>query len=134
MVEYCDKYFKERFDKINYYKNLLIIQRNLQEYNYIKDNLKLLSDELFVGIEFNKLNRIHEFTLKELEFYDGTDGRLAYVAINGNVYDVTSEKLWINGIHGGHKAGTDLTKEYKQIHEGSGILEKLRIVGVLKEA
>lgn len=133
MVKYDDDYFEEKFNKINYYKNILIIESNLHGYDYIRGQLRLLIDELFEGIEFNKLSRIEEFTLEELALYDGKEGRLAYVAIKGTVYDVTSPNFWINGMHAGHKAGSDLTKVYEQTHKDSGILEKLRIVGVLKD-
>lgn len=45
-----------------------------------------------------------------LEYYDGKDGRRAYIAYKGKVYDVTESKLWKDGIHMmRHKAGTDLT-------------------------
>ena len=47
------------------------------------------------------------FTLDELSKYDGTNGQPAYIAVDGVVYDVTSN--FPNGEHHGCKAGTDST-------------------------
>ena len=47
--------------------------------------------------------------MEEISKFDGKDGTLAYVVINGRVYDVTSIKQWFNGRHYGLTAGKDLT-------------------------
>jgi predicted heme/steroid binding protein len=39
------------------------------------------------------------FTMSQLLRYDGRDGRSAYVAVNGIVYDVTTSFLWQRGKH-----------------------------------
>lgn len=50
-----------------------------------------------------------------LEFYDGKEGRRAYILYNGKVFDVTDSKLWKNGVHMmRHNAGSDLTEALKQ--------------------
>ena len=55
-----------------------------------------------------------EFTLEELAEYDGRDGRPAYVAFEGVVYDVTESAMWDEGDHEGqHQAGHDLTAEHE---------------------
>ena len=42
--------------------------------------------------------------------FDGKDGRPAYVAFKGIIYDVTKSRLWKNGSHvAKHAAGNDLT-------------------------
>jgi len=52
---------------------------------------------------------------KSIEFYDGKDGRKAYVYYNGKIFDVTESKLWKNGVHMmRHNAGADLTEALKQ--------------------
>jgi predicted heme/steroid binding protein len=54
-----------------------------------------------------------EFTLDELAEFDGRDGRPAYVAYEGTVYDVSESAMWGEGDHEGmHQAGADLTDEH----------------------
>ena len=61
------------------------------------------------------LEREKKFTLEELKQYDGKDGRPAYIAYKGKVYDVTDDYLWTEGDHQGeHAAGRDLTEERLQ--------------------
>lgn len=56
---------------------------------------------------------MREFTLEELEEFDGTNGKPAYVAYDGVVYDVTESAMWNEGDHEGqHAAGGDLTEEH----------------------
>ena len=53
---------------------------------------------------------MREFTLEELKQFDGRDGRPAYVAYDGSVYDVSESSMWDGGDHEGmHEAGADLT-------------------------
>lgn len=73
------------------------------------------------------------FTIEELEKYDGANGRPAYVAIDGIVYDISLSPPWGGGTHFGLYAGKDLTKEFKTCHDGNvKILEDLPKVGQLK--
>ncbi|MDZ4180012.1 MAG: cytochrome b5 domain-containing protein [Coriobacteriia bacterium] len=54
-----------------------------------------------------------EFTFEDLAAYDGKDGRQAYVAYEGVVYDVTESAMWGDGEHEAmHQAGVDLTQEH----------------------
>jgi predicted heme/steroid binding protein len=56
-----------------------------------------------------------EFTIDELAGFDGKDGRAAYVAYQGVVYDVTESAMWGEGDHEGmHFAGADLTSEHDE--------------------
>ena len=56
-----------------------------------------------------------EFTVEELAEYDGRDGRPAYVAYDGVVYDVSESAMWVEGDHEGlHVAGKDLTQEHDE--------------------
>ena len=53
-----------------------------------------------------------QFTAEELATFDGKEGRSAYVAFKGVVYDVTDSAMWGEGDHEGmHFAGGDLTEE-----------------------
>jgi predicted heme/steroid binding protein/uncharacterized membrane protein len=52
-----------------------------------------------------------EFTLEDLASYDGKEGRAAYFAFEGKVYDASMSPLWKQGVHmGRHNAGNDLTE------------------------
>jgi predicted heme/steroid binding protein len=56
---------------------------------------------------------VKEFTLEDLKQYDGREGRKAYVAYRGMVYDVTESSMWPDGDHEGmHTAGADLTEAH----------------------
>jgi predicted heme/steroid binding protein len=73
-----------------------------------------------------------EISMEELAYNDGSDGRSAYVAVNGNVYDVTKVIRWGEGMHFGLSAGRDLTNEFMECHGGLiERLEQLPMVGVL---
>jgi len=73
-----------------------------------------------------------KFTLEELKQYDGRDGRPAYIAYKGKVYDVTDSFLWIDGDHQGqHAAGKDLTEDMALAPHGEDPLERVKLVGVL---
>lgn len=73
-----------------------------------------------------------KFTLEELKQFDGRDGRPAYIAYKGKVYDVTESFLWINGDHQGqHEAGKDLTEEMALAPHGEETFDRVKLVGVL---
>ena len=73
-----------------------------------------------------------EFTIDELAAYNGTNGKPAYVAINGVVHDMSQISAWRGGTHFGLNAGNDLSPEFVECHEGMQlILDKLPLVGIL---
>lgn len=75
---------------------------------------------------------LKKFTLEELKQYDGRDGRPAYVAYKGKVYDVTESFLWINGDHQGqHEAGKDITNEIGFAPHGEEVFERVKLIGLL---
>lgn len=74
------------------------------------------------------------FTLEELAQFDGTDGKPAYIAVNGVVYDVTNVPQWRGGKHNGFTAGEDLTEEILNISpHGVSKLNGVPVVGKLAE-
>jgi predicted heme/steroid binding protein len=55
------------------------------------------------------------FTERELQQFDGTRGKPAYIAYEGVVYDVSASSLWRGGLHQElHYAGTDLTRTFRK--------------------
>lgn len=53
-------------------------------------------------------------TIEELAAFDGKDGRKAYVAVDGIIYDMTNSPAWRQGAHNGFQAGRDLTEAIKK--------------------
>ena len=52
----------------------------------------------------------NNITHEQLSHFDGRDGRPAYIAYKGMIYDVTNSRYWKNGSHMvKHHAGGDLT-------------------------
>lgn len=72
------------------------------------------------------------FTAATLAYYDGQEGRPAYVAVNGVVYDVTSSPRWRNGAHNGFQAGRDLTSQFNAQH-GDTRLSRFPVVGTYQD-
>jgi predicted heme/steroid binding protein len=73
------------------------------------------------------------FTLQELARYNGQDGAPAYIAYEGQVYDVTSSFLWQRGRHQVlHYAGQDLTDALRQAPHGEDLLDRVALIGTLE--
>jgi predicted heme/steroid binding protein len=74
------------------------------------------------------------FTKESLARFDGKEGRPAYVAYEGKVYDVTSSLMWQDGDHEGeHLAGVDLTVEMDDAPHLPDELDAFPVVGSLTE-
>lgn len=72
------------------------------------------------------------FTIGELANFDGKNGRPAYVAVNGTVYDVTNNRAWAAATHFGLLAGKEYSQEFASCHAGQqSILALLPAVGRL---
>ncbi len=73
-------------------------------------------------------------TLAELAHYDGKDGRRAYIAVNGTIYDVTDSHRWENGLHPpDHQAGQDLTDELLKAPHVRAVVERFPVIGRIEE-
>jgi predicted heme/steroid binding protein len=73
------------------------------------------------------------FTADELASFDGKDGRLAYVAFEGKVYDVSPSGAWEGGEHQEeHSAGADLTDDMEFAPHGGDFLDGFPLVGTLE--
>ena len=73
-----------------------------------------------------------KITQQELVQNDGKNGKPAWVAYQGKVYDVTDSSFWIEGDHlGSHNAGKDLTDELELAPHGIDNLSRVKLVGEL---
>lgn len=73
-----------------------------------------------------------DLTLENLVSYDGKEGRPAYFAFEGKVYDATQSHLWKQGLHmGRHNAGADLTEALKLAPHGREKVTTMSLVGEL---
>ena len=74
------------------------------------------------------------FTLDELADYDGQDGRRAYIAVNGVVYDVTDVPQWQGAEHFGFSSGIDASDALvNNAPHGASLLNDAVVVGSLAE-
>jgi len=78
------------------------------------------------------------FTLDDLAQFDGKDGRAAYVAVDGVVYDLSGSRSWPDGNHSrcslGAMAGKDLSEEIKSAPSNMrALLAMAPIVGKMAE-
>lgn len=100
-------------------------------FGYVEYGFKSESEVKFRRMEtteqINSQTKI--FSLEELAKYDGKNGNQAYVAIDGIVYDFS--RVFRYGVHAGHSAGKDLTKEFYQAHDKSE-LDGFSVVGKLE--
>jgi len=71
-------------------------------------------------------------TKKELAECNGKNGKPAYVAVNGKVYDVTKSEQWEDGEHQFmHNAGNDQSDAIGDAPHDPDVLEKYPVVGTL---
>lgn len=74
-----------------------------------------------------------EIDPEELKGFNGKDGKPAYIAHLGNVYEVTQSKLWKNGRHmNRHNAGGDLTADIQAAPHTPEVLQRYPQVAILK--
>jgi predicted heme/steroid binding protein/uncharacterized membrane protein len=72
-----------------------------------------------------------ELTPEQLSSFDGKEGRPAYIAYKGIIYDITNSRLWKNGQHMmKHHAGTDLSETLKQAPHGDDKVLAMPQVGM----
>lgn len=75
-----------------------------------------------------------EFTIEDLHSLDGKEGRPAFVAYKGRIYDVTNSRLWKDGSHvKKHLAGHDLTDVLKTAPHGEEKILSMPEAGILVE-
>ncbi|PKN12104.1 MAG: hypothetical protein CVU69_09175 [Deltaproteobacteria bacterium HGW-Deltaproteobacteria-4] len=73
-------------------------------------------------------------TKAELARFDGQEGRKAYVAVNGKVFDVTASSYWQGGNHqNAHHAGMDLSADLLKAPHVRSVIERFPVVAALEE-
>jgi predicted heme/steroid binding protein len=73
-----------------------------------------------------------KITQQELEENNGKNGKPAYIAYKGKVYDVTQSSFWLDGDHlGMHQAGKDLTEELEMAPHSEETFQRVKLVGEL---
>jgi len=78
------------------------------------------------------LSEQKKVTKQELEENNGKNGKPAYIAYQGKVYDVSESSFWMDGDHlGMHQAGKDLTGELEMAPHKEENLPKVKLVGDL---
>jgi len=71
-------------------------------------------------------------TQQELEENNGKNGKPAYIAYKGKVYEVSQSSFWMDGEHlGMHQAGKDLTEELEMAPHREETLQRVKLVGEL---
>ncbi len=74
------------------------------------------------------------FTRKDLEQFDGREGRPLYIVFKGRVYDLTSSQLWVEGMHMAvHSRDENLAETIKDAPHTEEILDRFEQVGRLEE-
>lgn len=76
-----------------------------------------------------------ELTPEQLADFDGKEGRPAYIAYKGMIYDMTNSRFWKNGGHMvKHHAGTDLTGALTQApHKEDKVLAMPQVAMLVTE-
>jgi predicted heme/steroid binding protein len=73
------------------------------------------------------------FTVDDLAAFDGKEGRAAYLAFKGKVYDVSGSIMWEGGEHEDeHSAGVDMTDDMDFAPHSEDVLDAFPVVGVLE--
>jgi len=78
------------------------------------------------------LSEQKKITKQELEENNGKNGKPAYIAYQGKVYDVSESSFWLDGDHlGMHQAGKDLTEELEMAPHREENFQRVKLVGDL---
>ena len=78
------------------------------------------------------MNFLVQITRQQLQENNGKNGKPAYVAYQGKVYEVTESSFWMEGDHlGMHQAGKDLTEELEMAPHKDENLQRVKLVGDL---
>jgi predicted heme/steroid binding protein len=77
-------------------------------------------------------SNLPEYSKAQLALRNGQDKPQIWVALNGDIYDVSASRLWRDGKHYEHWAGQDLTDELADAPHTAHVFDKFAIIGKLK--
>lgn len=127
-------FFEDKFEQINRLKYLMTLAGNDKNSKIYKNKI----EDVFQEFEnFNTRNEEKDMlilTPEELASFNGENRKVAYIAIDGVIYDVTNIELFKKGPHKKIKLGKDLTEEFNKCHRGNlSLLSNIPKVGLLAE-
>lgn len=123
-------FFEEKFEQINKFKYLMTLAGENNQARLYKEKIEDIFKEFQSDYIREETTDMLILTKEELANFNGKNGNLAYVAVNGVIYDVTNEDIFKKSPHNSVKLGTDITKEFKECHNADeSVLAKLPIVG-----
>ncbi|HWV74224.1 MAG TPA: cytochrome b5 domain-containing protein [Pseudosphingobacterium sp.] len=79
-----------------------------------------------------KINMYPSYNKSQLARRNGQDKPEIWIAYQGLIYDVTTSRLWLKGMHYEHWAGQDLTEELLDAPHGNEVFSKFQIIGKLE--
>ena len=83
-------------------------------------------------IKDTSVPEIGDLTREQLSYFDGKEGRPAFIGYKGKIYDVTVSVFWYNGNHVmQHVAGMDLTMAMSLAPHANTVLNGFIVVGDL---
>ncbi|WP_028296665.1 cytochrome b5 domain-containing protein [Olivibacter sitiensis] len=77
------------------------------------------------------LDELPRYTTAQLAKRNGIDRTEIWVAYKGIIYDVSSSRLWLDGMHYEHWAGQDLTAELIDAPHSANVFERFETIGLL---
>jgi predicted heme/steroid binding protein len=81
------------------------------------------------GVHLTEQKKI---TSQELTENNGKNGKPAYIAFQGKVYEVSESVFWTDGDHmGQHDAGKDLTEELEMAPHREETFTRVKLIGEL---
>jgi predicted heme/steroid binding protein len=149
MTSSSEELLLQKYNKINFYKKMILLSTRENSLGVIKD-IERLTIQIEAILEYYKEKntekqvkedtletissfRTREFTMKELSAYNGVGDNHAYIAVNGTVYDITGERALNQIVAAGFKPGTDLSEQFNSGKLSKQLLNNIRIIGVLRD-
>jgi predicted heme/steroid binding protein len=83
-------------------------------------------------VDFSMPDEAKVVTRAQLALRNGQDKPEVWIAFQGNVYDVTTSRLWKNGKHYEHWAGQDLTDELQDAPHTEEVFKKFKLIARLE--